>query len=171
MGEVEFGRPGLLYRTRGRRIMTALTSRLAGAAPASEPTFPARSKQMRVLQLVLAFGALLVMVVFTGADRTARALPAAGSDRLPVVATIDVTSRLGSETVVLTGWAQVRGRNALSWDEKFALDRWYVENASLALDCRIAWLTAAAVAARQGIARAGEATMPRFEGGPAKVVS
>ena len=62
---------------------------------------------MRVLQLVLAFGALLVMVVFTGADRTARALPAAGSDRLPVVATIDMTSRLGNETIVLTGWAQV----------------------------------------------------------------
>ena len=71
----------------------------------------------------------------------------------------------------LTGWAQVRGRNALSWDQKFAFDEWYAENVSPALDFKIAWLTVAAVVARQGIARAGEATMPRFEGGPAKAVS
>jgi lipopolysaccharide/colanic/teichoic acid biosynthesis glycosyltransferase len=64
----------------------------------------------------------------------------------------------------ITGWAQVNGRNALSWDEKFALDTWYVDNRSFALDMRILWLTIAKVVRRDGINAAGEATMAPFEG-------
>ncbi|MCL2523728.1 MAG: sugar transferase [Betaproteobacteria bacterium] len=64
----------------------------------------------------------------------------------------------------ITGWAQVNGRNALSWEEKFALDVWYVDNRSLWLDIRILWLTIKKVLARDGISAAGEATMPKFTG-------
>ena len=66
----------------------------------------------------------------------------------------------------ITGWAQVNGRNALSWEEKFALDVWYVDHQSLALDIRILWLTARKVLAREGISAAGEATMGKFTGNP-----
>jgi lipopolysaccharide/colanic/teichoic acid biosynthesis glycosyltransferase len=64
----------------------------------------------------------------------------------------------------ITGWAQVNGRNALSWDRKLELDVWYVDNRSLWLDIRILWLTAGKVLARDGISAPGEATMPRFTG-------
>lgn len=64
----------------------------------------------------------------------------------------------------LTGWAQIGGRNALSWDEKFAADIWYVANRSLWLDCKIIALTVLAVVKRHGISAAGEATMPPFTG-------
>ena len=64
----------------------------------------------------------------------------------------------------VTGWAQVNGRNALSWHEKFALDVWYVDNQSLWLDLKILALTALKVVARDGISAEGEATMPRFRG-------
>lgn len=64
----------------------------------------------------------------------------------------------------ITGWAQVNGRNALSWEQKFELDVWYVENVSLALDLKILWRTLASVVRREGISAAGEATMPRFTG-------
>lgn len=64
----------------------------------------------------------------------------------------------------VTGWAQINGRNALGWDEKFALDVWYVDNRSLWLDMQILGRTIAKVVRRDGISAAGEATMPRFEG-------
>jgi lipopolysaccharide/colanic/teichoic acid biosynthesis glycosyltransferase len=64
----------------------------------------------------------------------------------------------------VTGWAQVNGRNAISWHEKFELDVWYVENRSLWLDLRIVALTVARVFARDGISHAGDATMPKFTG-------
>lgn len=64
----------------------------------------------------------------------------------------------------ISGWAQVNGRNAISWDEKFALDVWYIDNRSLWLDLRIIWLTIRKVVKREGISAAGEATMPKFEG-------
>jgi len=64
----------------------------------------------------------------------------------------------------ITGWAQVNGRNAISWDEKFELDVWYVDHVSLSLDVRIAWLTVLKVLRRQGISSDGHATAPRFEG-------
>lgn len=64
----------------------------------------------------------------------------------------------------VTGWAQVNGRNAISWDEKFALDVWYVDNRSLWLDLKIIWLTIRKVIKRDGISAAGEATMSKFEG-------
>lgn len=64
----------------------------------------------------------------------------------------------------ITGWAQVNGRNALSWEEKFDFDVWYVDNRSLWLDIRILWLTVKKVVVREGISAAGEATMPRFGG-------
>lgn len=66
----------------------------------------------------------------------------------------------------ITGWAQVNGRNALSWEEKFKLDLWYVENQSMSLDLKILWLTIKAVLGREGINAAGEATMPKFTGSP-----
>ncbi len=65
----------------------------------------------------------------------------------------------------ITGWAQVNGRNALGWDDKFKLDVWYVDHSSLWLDIRILWLTVKKVVVREGISAAGEATMPRFTGG------
>ncbi|CAN7340108.1 sugar transferase [Variovorax paradoxus] len=67
----------------------------------------------------------------------------------------------------ITGWAQVNGRNALSWEEKFELDVWYVDNRTLWLDIKILWLTVRKVLARDGISAAGEATMPRFTGSSA----
>lgn len=65
----------------------------------------------------------------------------------------------------VTGWAQINGRNAISWDKKFALDVWYVDNRSLWLDLKIIWLTIRKVFNREGISAAGEATMPKFTGG------
>ena len=64
----------------------------------------------------------------------------------------------------ITGWAQVNGRNAVSWDERFKLDVWYVDHRSLRLDIRILWLTVRKVIVREGISAQGEATMPRFTG-------
>lgn len=64
----------------------------------------------------------------------------------------------------VTGWAQVNGRNALSWEEKFRLDLWYVDNQSFCLDLKIIYLTLGKVMAREGISAAGEATMPKFTG-------
>ena len=64
----------------------------------------------------------------------------------------------------LTGWAQVNGRNALDWEDRFRLDVWYVDNQTMSLDLRILWLTLRKVFAREGISAAGEATMPRFTG-------
>ena len=64
----------------------------------------------------------------------------------------------------ITGWAQVNGRNALSWEERFKLDVWYVDHRSLWLDLRILWLTVRKVIVREGISAQGEATMPRFTG-------
>ncbi len=64
----------------------------------------------------------------------------------------------------MTGWAQVNGRNALSWEEKFSMDVWYVDNRSFWLDLKILFLTIAKVLAREGISARGEATMPRFTG-------
>ena len=71
----------------------------------------------------------------------------------------------------LTGWAQVAGRNALSWEEKFALDVWYVDHVSFGLDLRILWRTVRAVVAREGISAAGHETMPDFKGDPFSVAS
>lgn len=66
----------------------------------------------------------------------------------------------------ITGWAQVNGRNALTWDEKFELDLWYVENHSLALDLRILAMTVGQVVSRRGISADGHATMPKFGESP-----
>ena len=62
----------------------------------------------------------------------------------------------------ITGWAQVNGRNAVSWDEKFAMDVWYVDNRSMLLDFRILALTALKVVRRDGISADSHATMPEF---------
>ncbi|XWN31264.1 MAG: sugar transferase [Devosia sp.] len=64
----------------------------------------------------------------------------------------------------ITGWVQVNGRNAIGWDQKFALDIWYVDNRTLLVDLKILWLTAVKVLQREGISAAGEATMPKFKG-------
>lgn len=64
----------------------------------------------------------------------------------------------------VTGWAQINGRNALSWEDKFRLDVWYVDNQSLWLDIKILFLTVKKVLVRDGISAAGEATMAKFTG-------
>jgi len=64
----------------------------------------------------------------------------------------------------ITGWAQVHGRNAISWEEKLALDVWYVDNRSLGLDLKILALTVSRVLRREGVSARGAATMPEFLG-------
>jgi lipopolysaccharide/colanic/teichoic acid biosynthesis glycosyltransferase len=64
----------------------------------------------------------------------------------------------------ITGWAQVNGRNAITWEEKFRLDVWYVDNRSILLDLKIVGLTFLRVLGRDSISAAGDATMPEFKG-------
>jgi len=64
----------------------------------------------------------------------------------------------------LTGWAQVNGRNAINWDEKFRLDVWYVDHQSILLDLRIIWMTVFKVLKREGISHEDQATMQEFMG-------
>lgn len=64
----------------------------------------------------------------------------------------------------ISGWAQVNGRNALSWEERLALDVWYVDHRNFFLDLRILWLTLRKVLVREGITAPGEATMSKFKG-------
>ena len=64
----------------------------------------------------------------------------------------------------ITGWAQVNGRNSISWDEKFDLDLWYVDNQSIWLDLKILWLTVKKVIMRDGINQDGQATSKYFKG-------
>ncbi len=64
----------------------------------------------------------------------------------------------------VTGWAQVNGRNALQWEEKFKLDVWYVDNRSILLDLKILYMTILKVIKRDGISAADESTMPEFKG-------
>ena len=64
----------------------------------------------------------------------------------------------------ITGWAQINGRNTLSWEEKFELDVWYVDNRSMLFDMKILWLTVRKVIVRDGINAQGDATMPAFIG-------
>lgn len=64
----------------------------------------------------------------------------------------------------ITGWAQVNGRNALTWEEKFKLDIWYVENQSLSLDIKIMWLTFKKLIKTEDVNGVGHVTMSRFEG-------
>lgn len=65
----------------------------------------------------------------------------------------------------VTGWAQINGRNALSWEDKFKLDVWYVDNRSFWLDLKVIFLTLKKVVVREGISAEGEATMSKFTGG------
>ena len=64
----------------------------------------------------------------------------------------------------ITGWAQINGRNAISWDEKFAFDIWYIEKHNLWFDLKIIYMTFVKVVKRDGISAAGEATMSKFRG-------
>ena len=64
----------------------------------------------------------------------------------------------------ITGWAQINGRNAIGWDQKFALDTWYVDHWSLALDAKILAASVKSVFSKHGISADGEATMPEFTG-------
>ena len=64
----------------------------------------------------------------------------------------------------ITGWAQVQGRNSITWEERFKLDVWYVENQSIFLDLKILILTLSKVFKREGISHEGDFSMPRFEG-------
>lgn len=64
----------------------------------------------------------------------------------------------------VTGWAQVNGRNAVGWEDRFRLDVWYVDHVGFLLDVRIVLLTVIRVLRREGVAAAGHATMPEFEG-------
>ncbi|GJG94639.1 sugar transferase [Cupriavidus pauculus] len=69
----------------------------------------------------------------------------------------------------ITGWAQINGRNALTWEEKFRFDTWYVDHQSFWLDLRILWLTPGVVMRHRGINAAGDVTVPTFTGSPAVV--
>nr|WP_281423112.1 sugar transferase [Paenibacillus oenotherae] len=64
----------------------------------------------------------------------------------------------------ITGWAQVNGRNALTWEDKFKLDVWYVDHGSLLLDCKIVFITIVKVLKREGIQQEGQATVRKFAG-------
>ena len=64
----------------------------------------------------------------------------------------------------ITGWAQVNGRNAISWEEKFELDVWYVDHQSFWLDMKILWMTAMKVMKREGVSQKGHVTMEEFKG-------
>lgn len=64
----------------------------------------------------------------------------------------------------ITGWAQVNGRNAIDWEEKFRLDIWYVDHHSFLLDLKILWMTMQKVFRREGVSQAGQATMAEFTG-------
>lgn len=64
----------------------------------------------------------------------------------------------------ITGWAQINGRNAISWEDKLALDVWYVDNQSFWLDLKIIWLTICTVIKRSDISASGEETMTKFTG-------
>jgi len=64
----------------------------------------------------------------------------------------------------ITGWAQIRGRNAQTWEERFTLDVWYVDHWSLWIDVKILWTTVFRVLRRSGVNAPGEATMPEFMG-------
>ena len=68
----------------------------------------------------------------------------------------------------ISGWAQVNGRNAISWEEKFERDVWYVEHQSFALDLRILLMTILKIIRKEGISQAGEATMQPFNGSTGK---
>jgi lipopolysaccharide/colanic/teichoic acid biosynthesis glycosyltransferase len=68
----------------------------------------------------------------------------------------------------ITGWAQINGRNALTWDDKFKLDVWYVENRTFGLDLKIILLTFYKTFKREGISHEGDVAMPRFSGNPDK---
>jgi hypothetical protein len=68
----------------------------------------------------------------------------------------------------LTGWAQVHGRNALDWNERFRLDVWYVDNWSFALDMKIIGMTIWTVLSGKGVSQPGHATMPEFKRLPAE---
>jgi len=81
-------------------------------------------------------------------------------DYLPLYSTAQ--SRRHALKPGITGWAQIHGRNALSWEERFRLDVWYVDHRSFGLDLRILLLTVAKVLRREGISAAGEATMVPF---------
>jgi lipopolysaccharide/colanic/teichoic acid biosynthesis glycosyltransferase len=64
----------------------------------------------------------------------------------------------------ITGWTQINGRNAITWEEKFELDVWYVENVSLRTDLGILFRTVAQVLSQRGVSAEGHATMPEFMG-------
>jgi lipopolysaccharide/colanic/teichoic acid biosynthesis glycosyltransferase len=64
----------------------------------------------------------------------------------------------------ITGWAQVNGRNAISWEKKFEYDVWYVKNSSFVVDCKILFLTIKKVVISEGITQQGEVTMQAFKG-------
>ncbi|WP_340077581.1 sugar transferase [Leptobacterium sp. I13] len=68
----------------------------------------------------------------------------------------------------ITGWAQVNGRNAISWERKFELDVWYVDHLSFLLDCKIIWLTFMKVIRSEGISSNTHATMEKFQGTPSQ---
>ena len=70
----------------------------------------------------------------------------------------------------LTGWAQVNGRNLVTWEDKFTMDVWYVDHISFALDLKILWLTVKAVLRREGISAQSSATMEEFQGSEERVI-
>ena len=76
----------------------------------------------------------------------------------------DLQNRRHSVKPGITGWAQVNGRNAISWHQKFNFDVWYVENVSFLLDLKILWMTVKKVVIKEGISAEGSVTMEKFKG-------
>lgn len=76
----------------------------------------------------------------------------------------DEQARRQSVKPGITGWAQVNGRNAISWEDKFKYDIWYVDNQSFWLDMKILWMTALKVVRSEGVSQAGNVTMEKFQG-------
>lgn len=76
----------------------------------------------------------------------------------------DIQKRRHDVRPGITGWAQVNGRNAIGWQQKFELDVWYVDHVSFTLDCKIAFFTIMKVAKSEGVSQTGHVTMTKFQG-------
>ena len=137
-----------------RLVRSSALSRLEGESR-EEPTRLA-SLELRLEELL---SLLLRRNLLGGVVQSIR-----GDDVLEVVGDVEGVARRHEVRPGITGWAQINGRNAISWEDKFDLDVWYVDHCSLWLDIIILWITVRKVLRRDGISLAGEATMTRFKG-------
>jgi lipopolysaccharide/colanic/teichoic acid biosynthesis glycosyltransferase len=165
---VSLGRPILFRQDRtgrdGRRFKVAKLRTMRPAAPGADgPEHDAErlTKVGRVLRTTSIDELPTLWKVMTGRMSLVgpRPLPIRYEDRYSAEHARRRVVRPG-----ITGWTQIRGRNALTWEQKLDLDIWYVDNRSLRLDLKILIATIPAVIAQRGISQDGHATMPEFEG-------